>query len=109
LPQHRATSLRAADMAREVEDTPLVLAAAVAGFRGTAGFSVTDPARLTILEDALRRVGTGVSVERARLLAAVGCHTDARQWERRRDLAFEPIDVARCAGGGGTLPDVLIA
>lgn len=100
--------LRAAEEARAIGRDDLLVAAALARYRGfqISGADV-DPEQLALLEGALAVVGDEDSPDRARLIAAVASELrfsgDAAYVERSR----EAIAVARRTGDVATLIDVL--
>ena len=61
-----------------------------------------------VIQAALDRVGTDPTPIRARLLAALAAaHDTALEWQTRRDLSLEAVDVARASGDDATFVDVL--
>jgi DNA-binding SARP family transcriptional activator len=108
-PAHRETLLLSARLATELDDTSLVVRAAIANTRGffaEAGHVDTD--RLAVLEEAKRRTQGGSGSQRARvlgLLAAELAFSD--QHERRRSVADEALAAARETADVATLVAVL--
>ncbi len=94
-PDHRATLIEAVALARSLSDTDLLIGAILAADRGVAGTSVTDVEWVQASEVALDAIGPGDSPARARLLTVLSQSIDAREWQRRRDLVTEAVDVAR--------------
>lgn len=100
--------LAAATEARELGRADLLVAAALARYRGfqISGADV-DPEQLELLEGALAAVGADDSPARARLIAAIASELrfsgDPVYVQRSR----EAIDVARRTGDLATLVDVL--
>jgi len=108
-PAHRETLLLSARLAAEIDDTSLVVRAAIANTRGffsEAGHVDTD--KLAVLEDAERRTHGSSGSQRARvlgLLAAELAFSD--QNERRRSVADEALASARETTDAATLVAVL--
>lgn len=96
-PGHRETLLAAADESRSLGDTDSLVGAIFANHRGFA--SVTggiDTERLAQIEAALDAVGTGDSLQRARLLAILAAElTYGDDPSRRIDAASEAVEIGR--------------
>ena len=101
MPEHRDTLLQAAAIARRLGDTELLVAAALGGRRGDMRAGLADPERIAVLEAALAAVDDGVS--RALLLLSLAEATDAREWERRKELADQALALSP------DLPDPTVA
>ncbi len=93
-PEYRQTLLDAAASAKGLGDTDLLVAAALAGTRGTAHLAEGDDDQIRVLRTALNAVSESDPASRALLLAALVEVTDAREWEARRDLASEAMAIA---------------
>jgi class 3 adenylate cyclase/tetratricopeptide (TPR) repeat protein len=106
-PDHRNTLLEAANIAIGLGDTELLVAAALAGTRGTARTAEADEEQVGILRAALDVVGDADAASRARLLAALTEVTDAREWELRKDLACEAMEIASGLSDESTVLDVV--
>ena len=106
----RVTLVRAAEIARALRDPEPLAEVAVATARGFVPFAtgVVPEQLVSLLEEALGRLGERDSPLRARALA---CLTSALYWsdahERREQLGEESIEVARRAGDPATLVEVL--
>jgi len=110
-PAHRETLLEASRVASALRDGNLAARAALANHRGTAGssaFGEVDQERITAIEWALKLDDPPDQTRRARLLAL---QAQELSWDpdfmRRRALAEEAITLARDAGDGRALADVL--
>ncbi len=106
-PEHRSTLLDAAGIAIDLGDTELLVAAALAGTRGTARTTEADTEQMAVFRAALDAVGDSDPASRARLLAAMAEVTDARQWEIRHDLASEAMSIAGGLADESTVLDVV--
>lgn len=104
---YRDALLEAIELAREIGDSELLIAAILAADRGVAGTSGTDAEWVAATEAALQAIGPGDSRARARLLTALSQVIDAREWERRRDLSTEAVAVARRIADDATLLAIL--
>lgn len=100
--------LAAADEARALGRDDLLVAAALARYRGfqISGADV-DPEQLALLESALAVVGDGDSPARARLIAAIASELRFSGDPSYVDRSRESIAVARRTGDRATLIDVL--
>ena len=98
MPEHRQTLLDAADIAQRLGDTDLLVAAALGGRRGGGDVTEADPERAALLEAALSALGQGDPGARALLLGSLAEVTDAREWQRRRELADEATTIAEGLG-----------
>jgi serine/threonine protein kinase/tetratricopeptide (TPR) repeat protein len=96
-PAHRETLLQAADAAQRLDDTELLVGAALAISRGWASIpGDVDPERIGLLERALDAVGPGDARVRSQLLATLAAElTFDSDLQRRRDVADEAIAIAR--------------
>ena len=91
MPGHRQTLLEAAEIAQRLGDADLLMAAALGGRRGFGGMTETDLERATLFQAALSSPGPREPGQRALLLASLAEVTDARDWQRRRELADEAV------------------
>jgi class 3 adenylate cyclase len=105
---HRATIVEAVGIARRIEDADLLVAAVLAADRGIAGTSAADVEWVRATEAALEVVGPTDSRARARLLAVLSQAIHADEWERRRDLSTEAVEVARRIEDAATLLAILL-
>jgi tetratricopeptide (TPR) repeat protein len=94
MPEHRQTLLDAAEIAQQLGDTDLLVAAALGGRRGAGGMTETDLERAAILQAALSALGQREPSQRALLVASLAEVTDARDWRRRRELGDEAVSLA---------------
>lgn len=106
-PEHRQMLLDAAALAKRLDDTELLVAAALATARGHVRLGEDDPEWIDVMEGALTALGNGDDSLRARLLVALAEMTDGRLWERRRDLATEALALARRSGDVAIELDVM--
>ena len=108
-PGFRDTLLEASRLAERLEDSELLVEAALLNNRGFACTSgQIDEERLAILESALRAVGDADSRERAHLLATLAVElTFSGQWERRAKMSDEALAIARRLGNRPALTYVL--
>ncbi len=107
----RETLLAAARLANRLEETDLVVGAALANTRGFVSASgAVDEERIAILHGALELVGEEDSRERALLLATLASELSfAPGFERRLALSDEAVAIARRVGDAATLCRVLSA
>ena len=105
--EHRGTLVEAVGLARRIDDPELLVAAVLSGDRGIAGTSGTDVEWVGATEAALDAVGPEDSRARARLLAVLSQAIHANEWERRRDLSTEAVEVARRIDDDATLLAIL--
>jgi class 3 adenylate cyclase/tetratricopeptide (TPR) repeat protein len=106
-PEYRDTLLQAATLAQQLDDTDLVVRAAL-GFTQWSAGNVGDSAVKPVIQAALDRIGTEPTPTRARLLAALAAVHDASlEWQTRRKLSLQAIDTARQAGDDATFIDVI--
>jgi len=96
-PEHRETLLAAAALAQEVGDAERLAAAALGNCR-VAGVMQVDSERIAALEAALTVTPETDTARRAQLLAALSGQIDAREWERRRDLSLEALELTETGG-----------
>jgi class 3 adenylate cyclase/tetratricopeptide (TPR) repeat protein len=107
-PEYRQTLLQAATLAQQTADIDLLVKAAL-GFTSTAArHSVGDDDAKRVAAMALERISPDPTPTRARLLAALGSAHDATlEWQARREIEFQAVDVARRAGDDATFVDVI--
>jgi predicted ATPase/DNA-binding SARP family transcriptional activator len=108
-PAHRETLLRAATLARAIDDPARLARAALANNRGFNSSSQgVDRERVAVLESALTALDEADSATRAGLLAQLAVeligHDD---WQRRAQLAGDALAMARRVGDPRTLARVL--
>lgn len=92
-PEYRETRREAGRVALRTADPELLVAIALC----TAvleGVEPSDADLITVVEAALRAVGTADSFARARLLTALAEALDQRDWQRREELASEAAAIA---------------
>jgi class 3 adenylate cyclase/tetratricopeptide (TPR) repeat protein len=105
-PEFRESLLEAAAIAERLDDTDVLVRAALGSATAESLFGDEDSKHLATL--ALERVGSDPSPTRARILAALaGAHDDASEWQAARELAVGAIDAARRAGDDATMVDVI--
>lgn len=95
-PAYRQTLLDAAAIARALDDTARLVAAALANSRGVSRAGHVDQERVMILEDALGALATTDSPERALLLATLSAelsYVDER--ERLAEVSSAALGMAR--------------
>lgn len=95
-PAYRQTLLDAAAIARTLDDTARLVAAALANSRGVSSAGHVDQERVEVLEDALGALATTDSPERAVLLATLSAelsYIDER--ERLAELSSAALGMAR--------------
>lgn len=109
--RHREILLRAAQDARAIGASQLVVAAAVANSRGIAsgGFGLVDQERIAVLRAALDVVGAEPSVDRARVLALIASELQYEPGSADERLAYadEAIAIARRLDDPALLVDVI--
>lgn len=108
IPEHRATLLQAAEIARRMGHRDLLVAAALGGRRGDSRFTEADPERVEVLREALEVLDDGAAMRRALLLTSLAEVTDARDWRRRRELADEAVTITEPLEAGARA-EVLVA
>ena len=100
-PEFRETLLQAAALAEQVDDTAVLVQAALGFSQGDAMAADDDTKR--VASAALDRIGTDPTPTRARLLAVLASAHDATaDWSARRDLSLEAIGVARDSDDAAT-------
>ncbi|HEY4915468.1 MAG TPA: AAA family ATPase [Solirubrobacteraceae bacterium] len=106
---YRETLLDAAHLAQDLDDTELLVAAALAnnrGFFSVAG--VVDDERVAALEAASDALEGTESADRARLLALLASElTYGADLARRRDLMHQAVAIARSVDDPATLVEVI--
>jgi class 3 adenylate cyclase/tetratricopeptide (TPR) repeat protein len=107
-PDNHNTLVQAADLALRLDDTDVLIQAAI-GFTQWGGtLSREDEEAKRVTAAALDRVGDGPTAARARLLAGLAtAHDAAREWRARRDVSLEAVDVARRLGDDATFVEVI--
>ena len=110
-PEFRATLLKASELAAQMVDTERLVRAVLANTRGFASETGTvDFDRVRLLEAALGAIGADDSVERARLLATLSSElTYAGDWERRKALSDDSVEIATRVGDPETITKVISA
>ena len=108
-PEFRATLLRASELARRMGDTERLVRGVLANTRGFVSESGrVDSERVALLEAALDAIGDRESADRARLLATLSAElTFAGDWDRRKALSDESLELAARLGDPSTLSEVL--
>ena len=109
--EYRETLLEAAAQAIEIEDTELLVDAALANHRGIVSSILhIDDERVAVLRAALDAVGHADTTHRARLLAVLATELSlALDPAPRRAFADEAIEIARRLGDDPTLLAALSA
>jgi class 3 adenylate cyclase/tetratricopeptide (TPR) repeat protein len=106
-PGGRDTLLEAAAIARRMHDAGTLVKAAL-GFTSSGVSRLGEEAAKPFIQAALDCVGTGPTVSRARLLAALArAHDSAFEGRARRELSIEALDVARGLVDDTTFVDVV--
>jgi tetratricopeptide (TPR) repeat protein len=108
-PEFRATLLRASELARRMGDTERLVRGVLANTRGFVSESGrVDTERVALLEAALDALGDRDSADRARLLATLSAElTFAGDWDRRKALSDQSLELAARLGDPSTLSEVL--
>ena len=105
-PEYRDTLLEAATLAQQLDDTDILVQAALGSPNGPR--EVGDDGAKPVIRAALDRIDTDPTATRARLLAALAAAHDASlEWQTRRDLSREAVDIARGAGDDATFVDMI--
>jgi class 3 adenylate cyclase/tetratricopeptide (TPR) repeat protein len=107
LPEYRQTLLDAAALAQSLDDTDLLVAAALGSAWGHIRLEEADTEQIDVFKAALTALSDTDDALQARLLVAMAEATDARDWKRRRDLATEAVELARDLGDEATVLDVV--
>ena len=108
-PVYRQRLLDAAYLAQRLDDPDLLVAAALANYRGYHSSSGrVDDARVAVLEAAVDAVGRGDSPERARLLATLAVELSFSGERRHVDLGRESIEIARRTGDQQVILETII-
>jgi class 3 adenylate cyclase/tetratricopeptide (TPR) repeat protein len=109
-PAYAESLFAAGQLARQLDDPELLIAAALATNRGV--YSTTgrvDPARMALIEAAVEAAGTADTRQRASLLGLLAQESITSQdWAIRRQLVDEAVAIARRLGDPATLLDVFI-
>jgi class 3 adenylate cyclase/tetratricopeptide (TPR) repeat protein len=110
-PNFRSTLLKASELAAQMGDTARLVRGVLANTRGFASETGTvDVERVALLEAALDAIGTHDSAERAKLLATLSSElTYAGDWQRRKALSDESVEIATRLGDPDTITKVLSA
>jgi hypothetical protein len=105
----RETLLGAARLAQRIDSTDCLVKAALANTRGfVSETGEVDTDRVAVLKAALEAVGSGDSVEHARLKSTLAAElTFADDWPRRLEYSNEAVEMARRLGDPSTLSAVL--
>jgi class 3 adenylate cyclase/tetratricopeptide (TPR) repeat protein len=102
----REALLQAATLARQLDDTDILVSAALGFTAGPTRFGDADAK--PVVQAALDRIGTDPTPTRARLLAALAiAHDGALEWRVRQGLSVQAMDVARRADDDPTFVEVL--
>ena len=106
---YRETLLNAARFALEHGDDRRLAAAVLANNRGsTSAFGLVDQERVELIERALERIGRDDRATRGRLLSLLALElTFDTDWQRRRRLADEGLELVRASGDTRALASVL--
>ena len=106
--EYKATLLQAFDMAEQLDDGELLVAAALGFLSPSSGQLVGDEVANRVVTKVLQLVPETPMATRARLLAALSETYDAAMhWQERNAAAFEAIDAARGAGDPRAFLDVI--
>lgn len=107
-PAYRESLLQAAALADQLDDTDVLVRAAL-GFTVFSNM-VGDEEAKRVAASALDRIGSEPTPSRARLLGRLAvAHDPSLEWQRRRDLSLEAVGTARSANDESSLVDVLDA
>ena len=108
-PEYRDTLFQALAIAQRLDDTDLLVRAILVLNRSPLGGLIGDDEAKPIISVALDRVSGDATPGRARLLAELAnAHDAGSEWQTRRELAFEALDVARRTSDDVTFLDVVI-
>lgn len=109
-PAYRETLFHAAALAREFDDTEVLVRAALGFFTSWASGNVGDDEVKPVIRAALDAVGSDPTPNRARLVATFAAAFDASlEWKARRELSREAVETARVAGDDATFVEVFDA
>ena len=107
-PAFRATLAEAADLADQIDDSDLLVRAALASCRNFPSTGAVDEDLVALLQRAADRLGEVDTPQRARLLAALAVERYfGDDLDAVHDVAVEAVDVARRCGDPNTLAFVL--
>ena len=105
-PEYRVALVEAASLAEELDDTDVLVQAALSFPIGEPVVGDADAKRVAAA--ALSKVSDDPTPTRARLLAALaGAHDATLEWEARRDLSLQAIDTARRTDDDATFVEVI--
>jgi tetratricopeptide (TPR) repeat protein len=108
-PEYRTTLFEAVDCARAVDNTDVLVRAALAVTHHAVGGSIGDEPAKAVLLSALERIGTDPTPQLARLLVELTKSHDAgTESEDRFRLARRAMEVARACGDDGTFLEATI-
>jgi class 3 adenylate cyclase/tetratricopeptide (TPR) repeat protein len=107
-PDYHDALVQAATLAEQLDD-PDVLVAAALGFQLDVTTNDGNDDARRVLDAALAGIGPEPTPTRARLLAELALSFEATNWQVRRELSTDAIDVARRAGEEATFAWVLAA
>jgi class 3 adenylate cyclase/tetratricopeptide (TPR) repeat protein len=104
--EYRESLLQAADVAERLDDSDLLVDAALGFFLAETQVGDEDMKRVVAL--ACKRIGTDATPMRARLVAALSvAHDAALEWQARRDLALDAVEAARKSDDDRTFAEVM--
>ncbi len=95
-PEYRDDLREGARIAQDIEDSQLLILAALGASQGLTGLVTAQEDQIALLTSALEVVPDHDVASRARLLVALAEATDAREWELRMSLADEAVSA--CLG-----------
>jgi len=108
-PDYEDALVQAADIAATIDDDQALIVAAL-GFQLDFQLTGGNDMAKRVLQAALACIGPEPTPTRARLLAELALAHDAgSEWQVRRDLSIEAVDIARDAGDDATFVWVVIA
>jgi tetratricopeptide (TPR) repeat protein len=108
-PEYRETLTQGAALAQQLGDTEILVRAALVFNRTGIGNQIGDDDAKAILRTALDRIGPEATTTRAQLLAEFSnVHDAGSEWQARRDLAREAVDMARRTNDDATFVEVFI-
>ncbi|MGO9875906.1 MAG: ATP-binding protein [Acidimicrobiia bacterium] len=107
-PEYRETLTRATDLAEQLDDIETIVRAALVFKRTGHDNMIGDDEAKTILRAALDRVGPNATTTRAKLLAEfANVHDAGSEWQARRDLTLQALDMARRTNDAATFVEVI--
>jgi len=103
LAESRKTCLKAADVARRIDNPVLFARSVVAAGRGVSNSGVTDRSLVLLLTEAQQRLGEADSPLRAQTLARLGIELYWSEPQQAVALSQQAVEIARRLGDAHTL------